>query len=78
MWHFEKLLSKHLKCSSGDICRSNTPWYGMPLLHYNGNTYAVGKPGFTESHYGPEIKLSESISAYRIILPENNDQDEEI
>jgi len=62
----EVLLSKHLKCSPDKISRSRTLHFGMPVYERNRYLYAVGAPGFTENYYGPEIRLSESVSAYRI------------
>jgi hypothetical protein len=72
MWTYEKLLAKHLKINGNDICRVKALHYGMAILCHNGQEYAVGKPGFTENYYGPELKLSDTVSAYRI-TPENPD-----
>ncbi len=60
------LLAKHLKRKRSDISRRRSPHYGMTVLECRGYEYAIGAPGFTENYYGPEIMLSETMSAYRI------------
>ncbi len=70
MWEYEKLLSTYLHINGNDICRVKSLHYGMSILCYHEMLYAVGKPGFTENYYGDELKLSDSVSAYRI-TPEN-------
>ncbi len=72
MWTNELLLSKYLKCKGDEIYRCKSLHNGMPILCHNDQMYAVGKPGYTENYYGPEMKLSDTVSAYRI-TPENPD-----
>lgn len=63
---YEILLSKHLKCKPSNISRRRSYHCGMVVLERRGYEYAVGAPGFTENYYGPEIKLHETVSAYRL------------
>ncbi len=62
----QDMLQRQFGCSYHEIDRCRTNHHGMAVYYVRDNGYAVGSPGLTENYYGNEIKLSETVSAYRI------------
>lgn len=69
------LLAAHLGTSSSNLEIPRQFHHGMLCACYKSQEYALGAPGFTENYYGPEIKLYDTLSAYRL-TPENPDERE--
>ncbi len=64
---YEILLAKYLHRKPSEISRERGGgYYSMVVLEYRDYKYAIGKPGFTENYYGPEVRLSPELSAYRL------------